>query len=478
LTTALYGPLVLYDLELLPPVLVHVLLAGALGLSFSRRAVGVVDAALGLLVGLAVTGWPLSLAFLPLVLALRSRRLATGRERAVGFALGLFLSAVPLAFTARHNAQHDGEGVVVSYNAGINLWLGNNPNWRATWRARPGAEFEPELERPDREGVTKPSERVHYYARRVWRDIVERPGGAFGRTLEKYYYVWHGREIRRDQDIELLREASPILRGLVWEAGLRFPFGLVGPLALLALVRRRHEPDVQRLALFAATYALTLAIFFVSSRYRLPLALSLMPLAVDQVFHFARAEAANVRGLWAFGATFFALNLPNAFTRGFRADDAERGILEAQAWRNQGKLERAAPISEELVGRFPNDPNVRMLRAEVLVALGRCDAAVPELERAIALAPKATTPRVMLGSCFDELGSPAEAERAFASALSLHPHHALALARAGTLYARHGRLREARSLLTRFVADGYDDPEVTDLLRRISSSLERRIAKP
>ncbi|HEX6767449.1 MAG TPA: hypothetical protein VF103_18250, partial [Polyangiaceae bacterium] len=142
LATALYGPLVLYDLELLPPVLVHLLLAVALVLSFSTRAVGVVDAALGLLIGLAITGWPLSVAFLPLALALRSRRLATGRGRAIGLAMGVVFSAVPLAATARHNARHDGEGIVVSYNSGINLWLGNNPDWRATWRARPGAEFE------------------------------------------------------------------------------------------------------------------------------------------------------------------------------------------------------------------------------------------------------------------------------------------------------------------------------------------------
>jgi Flp pilus assembly protein TadD len=168
------------------------------------------------------------------------------------------------------------------------------------------------------------------------------------------------------------------------------------------------------------------------------------------------------------------LNLPNAFTKGFRADAAERGILTAQAWRNQGNLERAAQTSQELVERFPDDPNVRMLRAEILVSAARCDVAIPHLERTIALAPKATTPRVMLGTCFDELGSPAKAERAFAAALSLHPHHALALERAGTMYARHGRLLEARSLLTRFVDDGYDDPEVTALLRRIAKDLEGR----
>ena len=445
-TTALYGPLVLFDLELLPPSLVHLLLIGALVLALRPGPVGPKDAAIGLLSGTAITGWPLSFALLPALLALRARRLSKGRPRALGIGLALAFSLPPITLTARHNAAHDGAGILVSYNTGINLWLGNNPSWRDTWRARPGARFEPELERPDREGVTKPGPRSAYFVRMVRRDVAERPLPALGRTLEKFYYVWHGREIRRNQDMELLREASPLLRALVWEAGVFFPFGLLAPLALLSLWRRRREPDISILAFTALFYAVVVAAFFVASRYRLPMVLLLIPVAVDQVFHLVSAGGATGRSLAILATGLVALNLPNDFTRTFAADEAERGILTAQSLRNQGKLERADEISEALALRFPDDANVQMLRAEMLVAAGRCDSALRHLERTIELTPRAATPRVVLGDCYDALGNAPAAERAFATALSLHPYHPVALKRAGIMYARYGRVIEARSV--------------------------------
>jgi tetratricopeptide (TPR) repeat protein len=465
LATALYGPLVLFDLELGPPPVVHLLLVSALLLALRQGKPGIADCALGLLSGAAITGWPLVAMLAPGLVALRARRLDAGRARmallAVGFAL------LPLALTARHNAASGGGGVVVSYNSGINLWLGNSPHWRDTWRARPGARFEPELERPDREGVTKPGARAAYFERMVLRDVAAHPGAALGRTLEKFYYVWHGREIRRNEDIALLRDASPLLRVLIWEAAIFFPLGVVAPLALLGLWRRRREPDLRILALSLLGYSLVLAVFFVSSRYRLPVALLLLPLAADQAWHLVAGGRTRSAAL-SLLAIATIVNLPNDFTKSFAASAAERGILEAQAFRNQGKLEHAGAISENLVRSFPDDANVRMLRAEMLTSSGHCAEAVGHLRRVIELAPRATTPRVLLGTCLDELGDPAAAERAFAAALSLHPYHALALKNAGSMYARNGRAIEARALLTRFVKSGYDDPEVTRLLGEVT----------
>ncbi|HMI90222.1 MAG TPA: hypothetical protein VK509_02610, partial [Polyangiales bacterium] len=472
---ALYGPFVLFDLELLAPVIVQPLLAAALLLALRRARVGIADAALGLALGLAVVGFSLCALLLPGLLALRLRRLSGWGARAAAFGLVLVLAAAPVALTARHNAAHGGQGVLVSFNTGINLWLGNNPRWRETWRARPGARFEPELERPDREGVTQPAERSAYFARLALRDVATHPGDALARTAEKLYYVFHGREIRRNQDIETLRRASPVLRSLLWEAGLCFPFGLIAPLAVLALLRRRHEPDARIVAASALLYALGVALFFVAARYRLPLALLLIPFAAEQALR-ALAGLRAWRGqrtagqpgpLLAFACCAVLLSWPNAFTASFRADSAELGVLEAQALRNQDQRERAGTIAARLVERFPDDANVHMLRAELLIDAGRCDQAVPHLVRVIELAPRAATPRVMLGTCHDDLGDAAAAERALAGALSLHPYHPLALQRAGELYARYGRRVEARALLSRFEQSGYRNAAVTGLLEQL-----------
>jgi tetratricopeptide (TPR) repeat protein len=458
MAAALYGPFVLFDLELLPPCLVDLLLAGALLLALRAGPLNAADAALGLLLGLAVVGWPPSALLGPGLLLLRGRRLAVGRGALLVVALAC--AAIPVATAARFNARHGGEGVVVSYNLGINLWLGNNPHWRDTWRSRPGAAFEPELERPDRQGATRPAARSAYFVGRVLDDVRRRPLAALARTEEKLYYVWHGREIRRDQDIELLREASPVLRGLLWEAGVAFPFGLLAPLGLLALWRRRQEPDVRYLALSLTAYALILALFFVSSRYRLPMVLLLLPLAAEEAVWLVRSVKRSPRLLVAPAVLLVALNLPSAFTKTFAADAAERGTLTATAWKNQGKREHARTLAAELVQRFPDDPNVLMLRADLLVSAGRCREAEPLLKKTIELAPRTATPRIVLAECYEDLGNLPAAEHELAGALALHPFHPLALRDASLLFLRQHRRIEARALAGRFLAAGYRDPEL------------------
>ncbi len=470
LATAAYGPLVLFDVEVLPPSIALFLFACALVLALRSVPLGALDAGIGLSLGTAVTGWPLMVLLAPGLCALRVRRLATRRDVARLVLLTFLCAPAPILLTARHNAQHEGQGVLISYNSGINLWLGNNPRWRDTWRARPGAAFEQELERPDREGATRPGERSSYFVQRVMHEVAARPGAAAARTAEKFYYVWHGREIRRNEDIVLLRETSPVLAALLWEAALMFPFGLLAPLAWLAIWRRRREGDIRILACSMLAYAAVLATFFVASRYRLPLVLLLLPLAVAEARALISSRKRALGRSLPLLASVVALNWPNEFTQSFAADAAERGILYAQAWRNQGRPERAAALSASLVERFPRDANVQMLRAETLVAQGRCDVARRHLRNVTELAPRASTPWVMLGTCLDELGDPQGAERAFATALSLHPYHPLALKRAGYLYARHGRTREARSLFERFVRSGYRDPEIDERLHQLSQT--------
>jgi tetratricopeptide (TPR) repeat protein len=460
--TALYGPLVLFDVELLPPCCVNLLLAAALRLALRRGALDAGDALLGLLLGLGVVAWPPSAVLGLACLALRLRAL-TGRRS--GFLLlAAACGCVPVALTARHNAHAGAPGVAVSYNLGINLWLGNNPHWRETWRARPGAAFEPELERPDREGVTEPSARSDYFVRLAVRDMAARPWAALKRTAEKLYYVACGREIRRDQDIELLREASPVLRALQWESIVAFPFGLLAPLGVLGLWRRRKDPDAAVLALALLAYALLLAVFFVSARYRLPLVLVLIPFAAEQLLALRHAP----KQLAPFAALVMLSNLPNDFSKTFAASATERGVLTVRSWRNQGNFGRALDESTTLVARFGDDPDVRMMQGQLLIEAGRYTEAVTHLQKTIDRAPRTVSPRLLLADCWLQLGRPRDAERSLAGALALHPYHPLGLKQAASLYLHDRRSAQARTLLRRFAASGYRDRDVEAWLLRVS----------
>jgi tetratricopeptide (TPR) repeat protein len=226
-----------------------------------------------------------------------------------------------------------------------------------------------------------------------------------------------------------------VLRVLLWESAVAFPFGLLAPLALMCLWRRRSEPEVRALGVAALAYAGLLAVFFVSSRYRLSLALLLLPFAADQAIHLLRSRCSSRSELGALALLVAALNLPSPFTRSFAASPAERGVLEAQAWLNQGRDDRAGALARQLVERFPEDVNVLVLRAQLAIAQRSWVEAEALLQRALRLAPRTSTPRLLLAECLDSSGRPQAADRELASLLAIHPHHPLAQRRLALRYA-------------------------------------------
>ena len=453
LAAALCGPLVLFDLEMLPPAVVNLLLVGALTLAAGAppRPSGR-DLGAGLLLGTAATGWVPALVLAPAAVLVR----ATRRRWLV--ALLVLLGALPpLVVTMHHNAVHGSPGTLVSWNGGLNLWIGNNPDWRDTWRARPGAEFEPLVQQPHRAGAITPTAQNQWFQRAAWRDVLDRPGAAIARTAEKLFYAWHGREIRRNQDFGALRSISPVLAILQWELGLFFPFGLIAPLALLAVWRHRRERGPLVLFGTMVAYSAMMAAFFVSSRYRLPMLLLALPLAADTGVRWWEARGAGRRELVAFAVLLVALNVPVPFTASFEAGPRERALIEASAWQSQGAVAQASRIAEALIERFPNDANVQMLRARTYVSQGRCDLAVPHLEEVARLAPLATTPWIDIGNCAFQRGEAQEAERAYAHALAIDPNQGQALRGAAMLYMRTGHAPNAIAMLQRLRESGQAD---------------------
>ena len=201
----------------------------------------------------------------------------------------------------------------------------------------------------------------------------------------------------------------------------------------------------------------------------MPLVLLLLPLASDQVLGLGERLREGLRLREALrpalglGTAGLLLNLPNRFTSTFAASPAERGILVATAWRNQGRYERALELAGELEQRFPTDPDVLVLRAELLAGHGRCRDAEPLLKRTLQLAPRTATPRVLLADCYESLGRPDDAARELANTLALHPWHPLALRNATLLFRRERRPKEAKALASRFLQAGYDDPTMRQI---------------
>ena len=266
---ALYGPLIYFGGELLPTLLacclnLLVLLLAVGGGGWARAL------AAGVLLGLSALSVANVLLFAPVLLGYlywRQRRLRPP-------ALLLLGCALVIALVAYRNWAVGGDLVLISHNAGINFYIGNNADYEQTTRIRPGRAWAELVEMPEiRAGIEQPSAKSRYFFAQSWQYITSEPLDFLGLLAYKGYLFLRGDEIPRNRDLYFARNDSSLLSILLWKKGLAFPFGLIAPLALVGLFAFLRAPgpaEGRLLALFVACYALSVVLFFVTGRYRLP----------------------------------------------------------------------------------------------------------------------------------------------------------------------------------------------------------------
>ncbi|HEY1553584.1 MAG TPA: glycosyltransferase family 39 protein [Kofleriaceae bacterium] len=401
---ALHGVLVFECDELLPAtwivffdLLALLLLLRALE---RRRAIDALVA--GLAIGVSALFAPTILPFVAVAAVLLRRPLAIA-----ALVAGVLLPIVPV--TAR-NFQHGGEVVAVSTNAGLNLYIGNNADYRDTFALRPGRHWEELTTEPARHGIDQPGASSTYFEHQALAFVVDHPGSAVALTARKLYLFVNGAEIPRDTDIDEARDSSWLLAGLVWPR-FGFPDALLVPIALLgiAAVWRERRRLAAPLGLLA-TIAATTVIFFVTSRHRAP-ALPLFALFAAAGVQRWLGWPVRVRRLALAGAAALVvvLNIPTwetelaypgelDFYRGLAAHDpdsaraafqraTEANPNDARAWFELGNVLRgrdAIAAWQHAADLDPWDSRARRRIAQAQVQAGDLDGAIATLQASIA----------------------------------------------------------------------------------------------
>jgi 4-amino-4-deoxy-L-arabinose transferase-like glycosyltransferase len=359
---ALYQPEIFYTGEVDKTSLSMLLGAAALALFLSRAPAA--RFASGAAVAAAALTRANFLSFVPLgaVACLAysrrpdERRLGGIREAAL-FLAGAALVLAPVAWRNHHVS---GAWVVTTTQMGQNFYTGNNPTnpygaYGAVPFVRPNPHFEEADFRAEAEARTKrtmsPAEVSAYWLRAALSHIGSAPGFALAAFGRKAVLFWNHFEISDNQDQYLLERFSWVMRLPL------LGFGAVVPLALLGALGGLRSGAVRILVSFTAVYWASLVVFFLFSRYRLPVVVALVPLAALGAVELAtrfRARRGLVAAVAIVGAGLAVCHLRiGIFQRDHPLAVEMRLRHLAATQREVGQLDAAIGTLKEAVAQCP-----------------------------------------------------------------------------------------------------------------------------
>ena len=479
LMAAVYGIFIYFESELLPTFLsVFLNLALILTLLWAAQGMGWWRWLLsGAVLGLSALAVANVLLFLPFTLIWiglskdsRGARGQRGREergsplplcspaplqglgrRVLGFCVGVGLVILPVTLR-NYWVGHD--FVLISSNAGINFYVGNNPEYDRTIQIRPGSEWWRLTALPKKEGITKPSLQSRFFFAKSWDFIRNDPLGYGKLLLRKTGLFWRGDEIKRNEDIYLFRRYSSVLRLLLWKfghrmIGLAFPFGIIGPLGLVGIGlcwRRRWEPGILLVLLFLLAYVISVVLFFVSARYRTPVVPVLILFAGYALYWgYERIKERSFRAmaypLASLGMLFVLVNV--GVGRMDPDGDAQAQYDLAYAYVQKGMVANALVHARKSAEMDPNYFEARYTLGGIYALRGMYDKAIREYERALEIDPDYVTAHLDLGAVYMQKGAHDQAISEYRKAVVLDPGMAEAHHRLGYAYAAAGSLDEA-----------------------------------
>jgi tetratricopeptide (TPR) repeat protein len=443
---ALHGPLILAATRILPESAAAFLVA-ALLLALPRPEAGAArgrSLLAGLLLGLLALLRSNALLAAPFVAAGLLPPPGDGRWRTAAARAGLLLAgaAAGVAPAAIYNAAVAGDRVLLAGSGGVNFYLGNAPEGDGRFvslnnlKLAPGRFFDDptggRFERTvhafaeERAGRRlRPSEASAVWFRMALGRIAEAPLAWARLILRKAYLFANAFEVPQTDNLYFAARSAPLPgRALAETTRIIWPLGFAG-LVLALGSGPRPRPAI----FFLAGFALSVVVFFVSGRHRLPVAPAMAVFAGLACARLAEA----VRG----GAARRRLLAPALAAGAALACNLNPSLGSASG--SGGLL----AVPEEYLGFASQHNNL----AARLLEAGRPAEAAEEARRGLALAPGHPVLHYNLARALAAEGDAAGAVAALERGLALYPGNPEAGALLGELRARTGDLPGARAAL-------------------------------
>ena len=302
----------------------------------------------------------------------------------------LVLCLLPVCF----NYVSTGEIIPFTAHAGINFYLGNNPDATGAYMGIEGISDSPVRQVEDSVALAsrEAGEELSYArASRFWFRkglgyLAGHPVQAVSLYIRKCLLFWDAFEVPCGDSYAISRMYLPrIAHGCI-------SFGMAGPMALLGLIFARNRKRATILVYLAsASYFLTLVGFHINTRYRLPLVTLLLIFAgawIVKLYEAARARKVGLLmaglALWIFLTVAVHLNLPSLDHRAYEAGNHTR---LGKVFLNRGKPAEAQEQFDRAEVLLPGKYETYLHRGFAYFLDGKKEKARAEFKAGFSLCP-------------------------------------------------------------------------------------------
>ncbi len=404
---ALYGLLAFFDADILMIflTLVFVDLTLLLLLEFKNSNKFALVFGAGLCFGLAALDRVNLLLFLPVVCWYLAGEYSFKIKKwklkpVLLFAAGVIIMFAPVTIR-NYLVSHD--FVLVSSNAGVNFFIGNNPNAPGVFYLPP----ESGLSNYDLHGTSvavaenemrrklKPSQVSKFWMRKASDFIYNEPLKEVALLWQKLLLLWNAYEIPNNLNFYYIRSEFASILNIMF-----IGFWLVTPLAVLGIFCRwkqgLHSSD-KLLVGFLITYMVSIMPFFITERYRLPMVPILIVYAavcITSIFNLVKARAIKRMawlGLGLIGVIIF-VNWPR-----MRFDDTRMRVVIGSRFLERalenprifgGDIRKAIIELKWAVETDPLNAHAHYQLAKAYASFGYYSGAIQELNKTLEIDPQ------------------------------------------------------------------------------------------
>ena len=417
--------------------------------------------ACGAVMGLSAIARPNILIFIPVICLwmffyfkdkLKSKEIL---HRWTIFCLGVLLLVFPVTL---RNYLVGKDLVLIGWQGGYNFYLGNNPEasgWSVTaaqidvtWFG--GYKDAIRLAEEETGRRLKPSEISSFWYKKGFDFIRNYPGRWMGLMLNKIIYFWKGYEIPNDKNFYFYKNFSSLFNLLLTKSVLYLPFGVIGPLSILGMViGLRNWRRYLLLYLFVLSYAISVVIFFVCSRFRMPVIPLLIIFGSFSIWWLLeKIKKKNLVDLAiSFSVLFILMLWLNTGREKIFTEDqqnAQDHFNLAMSYQNLGKVGLAIQEYQSTLRYDPGFANAYNNLGIIYGELGKTELAITQFKKAIQFEPDNAKAQFNLGIIYQRADSLNQAEEVYLKAIQIDPQYESAHFNLGQVYYRKGFKEKAK----------------------------------